>query len=620
MASQHPGAPQQGPLQNGQIFNNQYEIVDVVGSGGHAFVYRGRHRFLQHFVAIKVIHRASGVSLEMLKRAQAEAQIEFRLKERGIVTVYDAGINDDGLLYIIMELLRGCSGREALDQHGKLNVREVLRMAKSIATTLQVAHSAGIVHRDLKPENLFFTVEDVTKVLDFGVAKIDEVAGWKTRENSSLGTFVYMSPEQALGYIVTNRSDIYTLGLIMFEMLVGTHPVVFQLGERPMSMHALSRIIVHEPLPDLHRIDSSIPSYVAKLVTQATEKNPADRFGSMTELVKAVQACEDLLDEEDRRLGRRPIIRDLSRKVPGSSGVSASTGAGESKPEFGVLPSVRAPLTPRAELVPAPQQSPRVQPAPALPQSSERPTVYAGVGAGKTAPLQESPPRLVAAPEPQPHAPSISVPPSSVKPAPASQPKPSPDPRAAAAPVQAVSVRSPRAVTPAEPKPEVPMQGPDLVRLLWGLAAGILIFGAAAAFIRWRASATVRPAVEATASPIVVPSSTAQRPLPPPPPSEPESSQPQAPIEPPQAAEPGSSPTATPAPAAAAPSVTPHGAVTAKPRAVSKSGDVTQSDISKMEQRLRTMGIDPNETPRSAGPRSTPSPAEPAKPARNTVF
>lgn len=605
MASRHPGAPDQGPFQIGQTFNGQYEILALIGSGGHAFVYRARHRFLGHLVALKALHRADGVTLEMLRRGQAEAQIEFKLSHPGIVRVLDAGMSDDGLLYIAMEHLSGRSAREALQEYGKLGLREALHLGRCVAEALHVAHLAGVVHRDLKPENLFFTTEQIPKVLDFGVAKFDDIAGWQTRKESTVGTFLYMSPEQALGLPVSPRSDIYTAGLILWELLIGKHPVIFQLGERRMGFHVLANIICKELVLPVDSVDPTIPGYITELITQATAKAPEKRFASMLEFANAIRECERLLDAEEKRAGRVTTIRDLSRKVPGSSGVAQvsssapppndhDTVPASRVPFLGVLPSVRSPSAPPVAPATPPQSSPSGAAASSpVPSSSERPTMFSRTGAGNTAPLHA--PSLAAAPSP---GPASTPAPTSPRPATAGrssappvapaqlrpeveQASPARSPVGSLASSQAPGVDARRAAQ--EAPLELPLKGMGIVPLLWGLAAGILIFGLGAAyFMHPKAAPSPAPSAAFDArSATSLPQRHPTLPVPPaaelPIPTEAPSAEVTAPATPAVTPVPAVQPAPAPKPAAQTKATT------------AKSASVTQHDIDKMEERLRSL-------------------------------
>jgi serine/threonine-protein kinase len=475
MSSEKPKPLPQGPLQVGQVFIWQYEILQLIGSGGHAFVYRARHRFLGHMVAIKVLHRAAGVSLEMLRRGQAEAQIEFQLKHPGIVSVLDAGIDNDGLLYIVMELLQGRSMRDALIELGKLETAEVLTLGLKVASAMDVAHRAGVVHRDLKPENLFFTRNNnEPKVVDFGIAKIDDAAGWQTQKDMVMGTVYYMSPEQVLAQPVTPRSDIYSLGTILCEALLGQPSVLRQVGGRPLTFKLLTRIIGTEQLPPLNQLDSRIPPYVDKLITKATAKRPEERFASMQELAEACRACLRAHEAELLQRGVSLNSRDLSRKTPSASGVEAIG----TPPEHDTAPASRPPFfggLSSSTVTVAPTQAASISSNRSTSVASQKPTVFGVSLADTTAPLGS--------------------PKSQSKPSVASVP-----PKAASGMSSAVEVGAPGHALRIH-------EGEDRHRrlgfapLVWGVFVGAVLFGAGAVlFLRPPAEAARKqPAATVTA-------------------------------------------------------------------------------------------------------------------------
>ncbi len=329
---------QDGPLKIGEIFRSSYEIRALIGRGGHAWVYHACHRFIGRHVAIKILHRVGGVSKDMLRRGQAEAQIQHKLDHPNIVKVDDAGVTDDGLLYIIMELLRGRPIRDALQEYGHLEVEEVLRFGAQVTDAMQVAHDGGVIHRDLKPENVFLVAENKPKVLDFGIAKIVDKAAWTTEKDMVLGTVLYMSPEQLQARPLSARSDIYALGVIMYEALVGRHPVRMLIKAEP-NLYALTRIVVNELPPSLDELDTGIPRYVADLVSTAIAKAAEHRFESMSAFGSAIRESLERYEAEARHGGRRLQARDLSRRVTTTSGVER-VGTSSSQPAHELLPAL----------------------------------------------------------------------------------------------------------------------------------------------------------------------------------------------------------------------------------------------------------------------------------------
>jgi serine/threonine-protein kinase len=281
----------EGPLKIGQIFMSKYEIVSLIGQGGHAFVYEARHRFMRHVVALKILHRDGGVSDDMLRRGQVEAQVQKRIRHANIVQVDDADITDDRQLYIVMERLRGRSWRDALLDVGRFSVDEVLVLAAQAADGLHAAHGHGVIHRDVKPDNVFLTRDNGVKLLDFGIAKVADVAAWATQKDMVLGTIYYMSPEQVLAKPLTPRTDMYSLGVMMIEALLGEHPVPRLLGRNEPSLYSFTRIIATESLRPLDELDPRIPRYVADLIATLTAKKANDRLGTMGDVAAACREC-----------------------------------------------------------------------------------------------------------------------------------------------------------------------------------------------------------------------------------------------------------------------------------------------------------------------------------------
>ena len=286
------GTETQGPLEVGQKFL-KYRIVAQIGRGGHAWVYHGHDPFLDNEVAIKILHRHGGATADMLRRGQAEAKLLFRLRHPNIVEVQDAGISEDGLLYIVMELLRGKSLRDVLTERGRLPLREALELFVDLTQGVEAAHAFGAIHRDLKPENVFRLEDGSSKILDFGIAKVVDVAGITTERDVLHGTILYISPEQLEGHRATPRSDLYALGLVLFEALYGRHPLL--LKETNPTVRELSLMQIGFRPPSLNELDASIPRHVARIVERLLLKSPAQRPQTTQELRAA-------LDEALRRI------------------------------------------------------------------------------------------------------------------------------------------------------------------------------------------------------------------------------------------------------------------------------------------------------------------------------
>ena len=271
-----------------------YEVLSVLGTGGMAEVYRARDTRLNREVALKVVNEALAGDPELVRRFEQEARLAGSLNHPNLVAVHDLGLHD-GAPYFITELLQGESLRHRLS-HGRIPLDSALDWGAQLAQGLAAAHARGIVHRDVKPENVFLTSEGHVKLLDFGIAKLAEgtraegphgildetvtPTGGETQTGAILGTPAYMAPEQVRGEHVDARTDLFSLGAVLHEMLSGQRP--FPSGSLVESGHA----ILHEnpaPLPD------EVPPAVAQVVRRCLEKDPARRLQSASDLAFALE-------------------------------------------------------------------------------------------------------------------------------------------------------------------------------------------------------------------------------------------------------------------------------------------------------------------------------------------
>ncbi|HET7540546.1 MAG TPA: serine/threonine-protein kinase [Polyangiaceae bacterium] len=346
-----------GPLEVGARFLDKYKIVEQIGRGGQAWVYHGEHIFTAREVAIKVVHSPHGMTRETLERGRSEARALGKLDHPNIVVMHDAGITDDGLFYIVMELLRGRSLRSALAAHGRFGIEEVLNLSVSVAEALQAAHELGLIHRDLTPDNVYLTRNNRVKVLDFGIAKMLNEIGFSTHKDVVIGSVLYMSPEQVQGLPLDARSDICALGLMMFEMLLGKHPslLLFErdLRERhqPSRRAALADIPpfqAHRVAPLLSELDPSIPLDLARVVYRALAKDPDARFHTMRDFISAIRACQESFSGEGPITLRRVAERDLSQQLAGES--EQGPESQRQTPRRGLMWDGAGTLTPLPEL------------------------------------------------------------------------------------------------------------------------------------------------------------------------------------------------------------------------------------------------------------------------------
>ena len=269
----------------GILLDNRYRIVDKIGVGGMADVYLGEDTLLGRQVAIKVLHANFANDDEFVTRFKREAQAAGKLNHPNIVNMYDVGFDQD-LHYIIMEYVDGETLKEYITRHGRLSIDEAVKFTIAIAEGLEHAHTMGIVHCDIKPHNVIITRTGRVKVTDFGIARAMNATNTVMYTNSILGSAHYLSPEQASGKPVDGNTDIYSLGVVLYEMLTGRVP--FE-GETPIAV-ALKH--VREKVAPPTRYNPSIPPLLEAVVLKALSKNPADRFDSISDMISDLRLSQ----------------------------------------------------------------------------------------------------------------------------------------------------------------------------------------------------------------------------------------------------------------------------------------------------------------------------------------
>ena len=253
----------------GRLLDNRYEILEVIGTGGMAVVYKARCHRLNRLVAIKILREEYTKDEEFRRRFHAESQAVAMLSHPNIVSVYDVSTANDAD-YIVMELIDGITLKQYMEKKGVLNWKETLHFAIQIAKALEHAHSRGIIHRDIKPHNVMVLKNGSVKVTDFGIARVMSESNTLTKE--ALGSVHYISPEQAKGGRVDNRSDLYSLGVVMYEMTAGRPPYD---GESPVAV-AIQHINGKPALPST--LNPNIPGGLEQIIMRSMSHNPADRY------------------------------------------------------------------------------------------------------------------------------------------------------------------------------------------------------------------------------------------------------------------------------------------------------------------------------------------------------
>lgn len=267
----------------GKTLGARYEILKEIGEGGMAMVYKARCKLLNRYVAVKVLKNEYSRDLEFVKRFRAEAQSAASLTHPNIVSVYDVG-EENGINYIVMELLEGDTLKDEIEKKGKLPSDTVLKYASQIASALEAAHSAKIVHRDIKPQNIVLTANNIAKVTDFGIAKMSSKETI-TSSTSTMGSVHYFSPEHAKGCYTDEKSDIYSLGVVMYEMATGKLPFN---ADTPVTV-ALKQI-QEEPVAPKD-IEPSVSLALNDIILKAMAKKPLDRYQTASAMLDDIFAA-----------------------------------------------------------------------------------------------------------------------------------------------------------------------------------------------------------------------------------------------------------------------------------------------------------------------------------------
>ena len=262
----------------GKLIGKRYEILEKIGNGGMATVYKAQDTVLKRYVAVKVLREEFTTDEEFIRRFNTEAQSAASLAHPNIVSIYDVG-TEDNIYYIVMELIQGKTLKEIIDEDGVLPWKWSLDIAIQIASALEVAHKNNIVHRDIKPHNIIITEDGVAKVTDFGIAKAVSNSTI-TAFGTTIGSVHYFSPEHARGGYTDAKSDLYSLGVVMYEMLTGRVPFD---ADTPVSI-ALKHM-QEKPIEPI-KLNPAIPYSVNKIIMKAMEKDLNLRYQSATEMLK----------------------------------------------------------------------------------------------------------------------------------------------------------------------------------------------------------------------------------------------------------------------------------------------------------------------------------------------
>lgn len=298
----------------GRVFIDRYHLTARIGEGGMCTVYRATHVLTRKLWAVKILHAELAAQRRAVKRFQKEAQAASRIDNQNVIHVTDFGTSEEGYVYLVMEYLEGLTLKRAIQTDGPFSMERILHVARQIGDALDAAHAQTVIHRDLKPENIMLlpTEEperEVVKVLDFGIAKVQEDttdSAPLTAQNMVMGTPQYMSPEQAKGLDLDARSDIYSFGIIIYEMLTGKPPFSGGPSKVILNKHA------NEVPPSPRRVRPEISAHVERVVLRALEKSPLRRPQAASELARELELAVRLAET----MSKREKEKDTERSMP----------------------------------------------------------------------------------------------------------------------------------------------------------------------------------------------------------------------------------------------------------------------------------------------------------------
>ncbi|AOT68413.1 Stk1 family PASTA domain-containing Ser/Thr kinase [Geosporobacter ferrireducens] len=300
----------------GRILGNRYEMIEKIGGGGMALVYKARCQLLNRFVAVKILRPEFTSDEDFISKFKRESQAAASLSHPNIVNIYDVGNEDNDVYYIVMEYVKGKTLKQVIKEKGTLEADECINISKQIALALQHAHTNHIVHRDIKPHNILITDDGRVKVTDFGIARA-ATSSTVTNTGSVIGSVHYFSPEQARGGYTDEKSDLYSLGIVMYEMSAGRVP--FE-GESPISI-ALKHI--HEDVTPPSMINKNIPKALEDIIMKLIQKDQLKRYNSAKEILEDLnQALKQPMgnfvkidEDDDSPTQVIPAIKDEDIKV-----------------------------------------------------------------------------------------------------------------------------------------------------------------------------------------------------------------------------------------------------------------------------------------------------------------
>ena len=302
-----------------RVLSGRYELLEKIGDGGMAVVYKGKDKLLNRFIAVKILRPEFTKDATFVENFKRESQAAAGLSHPNIVGVYDVG-REGNINYIVMELIEGDTLNKIIEREAPMDYRKVIDISKQVASALRIAHKNKIIHRDVKPHNIMITNDGVVKLADFGIARAVNDATLSTG-SKIVGSVHYFSPEQARGNYVDERSDIYSLGIVMYEMLTGKVPFD---GDNPVTV-ALKHI--NEEIVPPIELEPGIPPALNRCVMKATNKFQTNRYANADELIEDLDNISFVTNvagpglfentdiEEKRKKRKQEIEKDIEEVV-----------------------------------------------------------------------------------------------------------------------------------------------------------------------------------------------------------------------------------------------------------------------------------------------------------------
>lgn len=306
-----------------RLLSGRYELLEKIGDGGMAVVYKGKDRLLNRFIAIKILRPEFTKDATFVENFKRESQAAAGLTHPNIVGVYDVG-REGNINYIVMELIEGRTLNDIIEDEAPMDYKKVIDISKQVASALKIAHKNKIIHRDVKPHNIMITNDGIVKLADFGIARAVNDATLSTG-SKIVGSVHYFSPEQARGNYVDERSDIYSLGIVMYEMLTGQVPFD---GENPVTV-ALKHI--NEEITPPSELVAGIPPALERCVMKATSKYQTNRYSSAEELIEELDNISFVTDVAGTSVFASSDVIEKNRKRKAAEEAEEEAAAGKKK-------------------------------------------------------------------------------------------------------------------------------------------------------------------------------------------------------------------------------------------------------------------------------------------------